>query len=653
MPPRPAQPRSTSRRDYVRRAAPVYRLPGASEFTDDPQLQDPVFIVRALKRFPELYEPLVAGTTRAPSALGGRPRKPGSWALVYVVMTVLGAVDLEKFWARHQSSPIWQECGFDERPAWGTFYDRIVELETGDWGLTAEDVIVDPAADRRRVGGLSGRARPEVADDATDEPDEVHDERPSVVGAWPVFERAAAWLMRRARSRDARVGAHSAADGTAIHSHAQLEHCCLDETVCLARRTRSDGTVMRMPKVVERAGEDIVKAMHAAEDSSAEPQPGTPVDGALVALEPEDQWGEQLLADPDHKYVWIQGHLYRTRDTTAGLCMYGGDRGRRKRKVWIGGHELFNVDVFTGGLLSFNCLPADVREHEGWETLLRRARRNVGTWPGIVSADKGQGIKSVIEFNTRHGIHSAFPWRKDQRGRDARDFECARFDRHGVPRCQQCGGPGFVDGPDLGFRKDDGRGNPHIRFRCLTMWAGDACEQAGIQRVLCAENWKLLLPFDRTSIEHHTMRHLHNSGAEGPFHHWRQRYEAMGKTYSTRPKRRLSRHAHELRTACAMLIDWLRICLRHGWIGQHNRRNERDARLGRDSTKVIAKAERVRQARQAYGLDLPYGPAALACGAATSDEPPPKRRPRPRRAGPTPPDSVEPTPAVGHDDRPF
>lgn len=104
------------------------------------------------------------------------------------------------------------------------------------------------------------------------------------------------------------------------------------------------------------------------------------------------------------------------------------------------------------------------------------------------------------------------------------------------------------------------------------------------------------------------MRHLHTSGAEGPFHHWRQRYEAMGKTYSTRPKRRLSRHAHELRTACAMLIDWLRICLRHGWIGQHNRRNEREPRLGRDSTKVIAKAERVRQARHAYGLDLPYGP---------------------------------------------
>lgn len=284
---------------------------------------------------------------------------------------------------------------------------------------------------------------------------------------------------------------------------------------------------------------------------------------------------------------------------------------------------------------------------------MRRAHRATGRWPGCASADRGQGINSVIEFNTRRGILSAIPWRKTPDGKLARDFECARFDRHGVPRCQVCGGPGFIEDSNLGFRKNDGQGNPSIRFRCLTKWGGDACEQAGIQRVRCSENWKLLTPFSRGHIQHLTMRHLHSSGGEGPFHHWRQRYEAMGKTYSTRPKRRLSRHAHELRTACAMLVDWLRICLRHGWIGQHRRRNEREAYLGQDSGKVQARMAAVSLARDVYELNAPYGPAAVACGARTTHELPPKKRPRPQRAGPAPPEYAVPPPAGGPDEAPF
>ena len=641
--------RSTGRssgRGYVQRRAPIERLVGATEFTDDPQLQDPVFIVRTLKRFPQLHDPLVADTTRPASTLGGRPRLEGSWALVYVVMTVLGAVDLEKFWARNQSATFWQECGFDRCPAWGTFYERIVELETGDWNIG--DAILDPAADRRRIGGLPPSRQPDIVADGTE--DQAADELalPQAVGAWRIFERAAAFLIQRARSRDSRVGAHWMTDGTSYHSHARLVHCCPDPDLCRRRRQRRNGSLARVPKIVERAADDLVKDIHHEETAGPEPHPDDAAVGALRQLAPGDEWDELIAADPHHKYVWIGDHLYCTRDTTAGLCMYGGDRGRRRKKVWIGGHELFSVDVFTGGVLAFNGLPADVREHEGWLTLMRRAHANSGTWPGCVSGDAGQGIKAVIEFNTRHGIHSALPWRKDPSGRLARDFECARFDRHGIPRCQVCGGPGHLDGRGLGFAKDDGRGNPIIRFRCLTMWGGEACDQAGVQHINCSENWKMLLPLPRTDSQHHIMRQLHSSGAEGPFHHWRQRYEALGKTYSTRPKRRLSRHAQELRTACAMLVDWLRICLRHGWIGTHNRRNERQPHRCTDA----GRAERVREARDLYGLNLPYGPAAVACGARTTDDLPPKTRRRAEiiRGGPRAPD---PPPADSADDRPF
>lgn len=97
---------SSPPRDYVQRRAPIWRQPGATEFTDDRPLQDPVFVVQALKEIPELYEPLIEATTRVPSARVGRPRLEGSWALVYITMTVLGAVDLEKFWSRQQSSSL-------------------------------------------------------------------------------------------------------------------------------------------------------------------------------------------------------------------------------------------------------------------------------------------------------------------------------------------------------------------------------------------------------------------------------------------------------------------------------------------------------------------------------------------------------------------
>jgi hypothetical protein len=314
------------------------------------------------------------------------------------------------------------------------------------------------------------------------------------------------------------------------------------------------------------------------------------------------------------------------------------------------------VDPYTGGLTAFNCLPADVNEPDGWDVLMRRHKRNTGSFPGCVSADKGPAVSSVIEYNTRRGIHSAMPFRKDGLGRVARDLECERFDRHGVPRCQICGGRGRVDGPGLGFVKDDGRGNPIIRYTCAGLWAGTGCADAGIQHIDCSTAWKALLPLTREHRQHHILRHAHSNGAEGPFHHWRQRYGIAGKAYATRPKRRLSRHCQELRTACAMLIDWLRICLRHGWIGNHARRNTETAVDRTDGGRLAV----VINARHAYRLDLPYGPAALAAGLCKTDDLPPKFVDRPRRARPEPPpgaipwdDPNAPPAAQGPDEIPF
>ena len=61
------------------------------------------------------------------------------------------------------------------------------------------------------------------------------------------------------------------------------------------------------------------------------------------------------------------------------------------------------------------------------------------------------------------------------------------------------------------------------------------------------------------------------------FDSWRDCYAVAGTTQATRSKRRGHRAAQELRAAAALLAEWFRICVRHGYIGQHPRRNRNSA----------------------------------------------------------------------------
>jgi hypothetical protein len=84
-----------------------------------------------------------------------------------------------------------------------------------------------------------------------------------------------------------------------------------------------------------------------------------------------------------------------------------------------------------------------------------------------------------------------------------------------------------------------------------------------------------------------------------------------------------------------MLIDWLQLCLRHGWIGNHARRNTSTPELRTADNRIQATLD----ARKDYGLDVPYGPAALACGARSTDELPPKKLDKANRVRQLPPES--------------
>ncbi len=83
----------------------------------------------------------------------------------------------------------------------------------------------------------------------------------------------------------------------------------------------------------------------------------------------------------------------------------------------------------------------------------------------------------------------------------------------------------------------------------------------------------------------------------------------------------------------SLVIEWLRICLRHGWIGNHPIRNHAEPKPCVAHDRLPA----TRNARRKYGLDLPYGPAAHHLGlASTPDLPKARRRGRP----PDPPDEA-------------
>jgi hypothetical protein len=192
---------------------------------------------------------------------------------------------------------------------------------------------------------------------------------------------------------------------------------------------------------------------------------------------------------------------------------------------------------------------------------------------------------------------------------------------HG-PRCRYCGGSSApATGAGEGFALT-GVGDPRLSYRCSTGWTEEDC-RTKLQTISCRREFGALLPIGRQEKLFHDLMAAH-SQFEGVFDAWRDRYAVSGTSNATRSKRRISIPAQRLRASAALLAEWFRICLRMGYIGNHAKRNpyepaERD-RGGRGLIKV-------RIYRELRGLNLPYGPAAVALGlpppAPTLPPPPP------------------------------
>lgn len=546
------QRRTNSRQSRFER--PVVTLHGAGEFSADDEINDPVWLVRELKRYPHLLQPLrdhIASLLHE----DGRDRLPGDWALLFLAYVFSGEACVQKFRSRWTSSPVWAEGGFEEwLPHYNSVWLRFDELERS--------------------------------------------------GAADAFRACGDLCVAAAKRHDDRVGRDTGVDGTSFQAHARLWHCCPDREACRRRP--------RMPQLLNAATGTQAEA-HRHADAAKPPREDDQVDNKLRLLPEEDPRRAMLPEGP--RYYLQHGHIYRCLDSTAGCRRYDD-------KFWVGGILQAAVDVFTGGLLAVQAIAADEAEHVAYPELLERCRAATGSYPDRVSGDRGYSIRSTFMHNSERGIASVFAWRKWNEASRA-DMDRQEVDRHGVPRCRECGAAGDVTSSGLGFHLTR-RGEPVIRFRC-ELQLTDRCDR--VQQISCSVEPRLLVPLSRLTESYNAM-HIAGKNLERVWNHWRQRYRVAGKAPDTRTRRRLSIGCQETRSQAARFIDWFRILLRNGWLGSHRLLND-----GEEATiSGTRRLQNILRSRTRHGLSFPYGQAAFAAGFALDPDPPPEPPgPRTRR----------------------
>jgi hypothetical protein len=121
---------------------PVY-LPGATEFTADPVMNNPDWVVQTLNAL-EQQGKLPAGLFDESlfDEDEGRKRMPGDFLKVLCGYVASKKPSMETFWNDYGQNPLWREAGFESeqtrddgfeyRPSYDTFYRRAIEREVDE-----------------------------------------------------------------------------------------------------------------------------------------------------------------------------------------------------------------------------------------------------------------------------------------------------------------------------------------------------------------------------------------------------------------------------------------------------------------------------------------------------------------------------------------
>jgi hypothetical protein len=211
----------------------------------------------------------------------------------------------------------------------------------------------------------------------------------------------------------------------------------------------------------------------------------------------------------------------------------------------------------------------------------------VGRTPLAVVADRGFSFPRVFEYNTRRGIGSVIPYRRHGHHQPLTPPATERWDEQGVPICQHCGG-----GTDLVTFFVD-RGMPRMRYRCTLPQTADCTRDHTLN---CAADYRRLLPIWETH-ETYAILSEARSEYERVHDHNRDRYRIGPDCLALRPKRATAGW-QQLRVSAAIVIEWLRVCFRQGWIGKNGRHQEPRPRT---SKRVFDQTRRAREQLGRWG----------------------------------------------------
>jgi len=529
-----------------------------TRFSDDRAELSPAEIIRRLRAQSWATAELVAATTVEKGR--GRPRSDGTWVWAYVGFVCSGLVDVEPWW-RNSDEAVWREAGFAECMINGRATRRPSYQNT-----------------QRRFAEL------EEFDDA--------------------LRAAAGRLIRRAVERCPEVAHHVHVDSTEAETHAALVHDCPVHEPCMRYSPARRAEVARRP---QRASTDQAR-------ETRQRKAELPTDEELAAEHDDGRWDELSEASDGRVRLRSAKHWYRTLDGTAGLRAY--TREGKLIRFWHGYYVQQAVSHLVGAPLAVTIASASRNEKDIYlETTFPQLAENTGTVPQTMIADRGFAWAQVYEHNTRHRVASVMPFRK-RNGVD-RPHDEETHDRHGVPRCQHCGGT-------TRFIRDVAAPYPRIWFRCESaLGVPRIPECVKDQSIACSKDWRVLTRLWQTDERYQELRASH-SMYERIHSMWRKRWRVGGADVSSRPKR-IGIACQNLRAQTALLIEWLLVCEREGWLtGRAQRRHQRERTSLRDRTAQYL--GRLNTERRDDDLDHPYGPAAVRLRIKGASITPPSRR---------------------------
>jgi hypothetical protein len=354
-------------------------------------------------------------------------------------------------------------------------------------------------------------------------------------------------LIGRARSFEPQIGAHVTFDGTMVASHARALHDCPDGSCPDARRGRLKKLDTERAKKMRQRQAEIDQ-----EDENA-----SAAEVVLEGLQAAE--ATSVHPDPERGGVsWFSGtHWWWCADPDAGPRAYKDQDTGKVRYYWVGDLPVHAFETCVGGMVGALTRPANTDEHTGFEELLDQVSQTIGAQPLSVGVDKGYYWTATYLAASRRGVAMIGPHRREPNDPVGAPAPAGpRWDTHGDPRCGHCGGRTRR----IGFSTSGGR--PRITFSCI-MPQGPDCDARQI--IDCSNEPRRLVALSRRSKVYRALYRARGQFERG-HNQMRRRYNVAASDIGER-SRVLGAGARHQRTLSAMLVDWIRICLRHGWIG--------------------------------------------------------------------------------------